>query len=163
MIPLQSDILNKKIRKLISKFDLDVRLINPGNRKLKDCFQLRKHRPTVKHKNCEVCECLPDKYDCNVSNVVYEFVCRKCGDNYIGKTCRSFRDRYLEHRRSIRNKDGKSALSLHVGVCDCECISDFDVGILDSGRRSLDIALLEARWIRQKRPVLNRCHELSEW
>ena len=161
MIPFVSGSLNRKIGKLISKFDLDVQLNNAGNRKLKDCFQLRKH--TVKHKNCEVCKCLPDKYDCNVSDVVYEFVCRKCGDNYIGKTCRSFRDRYLEHRRSIRNKDSKSALSLHVGVCDCECIADFEVGILDCVHRSLDIALLDARWIRQKRPVLNRCHELSEW
>ena len=95
--------------------------------------------------------------------MVYEFVCQKCGDNYIGKTCRSFRERYLEHRRSIRNKDSKSALSVHVGVCECDSIVDFDVKILECVKRSLDIALLEARWIRRRRPVLNRCHELSEW
>ena len=52
---------------------------------------IKKH--IVMYKDCEVCECLPDQYDCNISNVVYEFVCRKCGESYIGKTCRSFRDR----------------------------------------------------------------------
>ena len=55
-------------------------------------------------------------------------------------------------------------LSVHVVECDCESVAaDFDVKILECGKRSLDIALLEARWIRNKSPVLNRCHELSEW
>ena len=110
-----------------------------------------------------MCKCLPDKYNCYVSNVVYEFVCQKCCGNYIGKTCRSFRDRYLEHSRSIKNKDNKSALGAHVAVCDCVSIADFDVTILECLKSPLDVALLEARWIRRKGPMLNRCHELSEW
>ena len=70
--------------------------------------------------------------------MVYEFVCRKHGDSYIGKTCRSFRGRYLEHRSSIRNKDSKSALS--VDVCACECITDFDVTVLNKKRDHLNSA-----------------------
>ena len=88
---------------------------------------------------------------------------KKCGGNYIGKTCRSFRTRYLEHKRSIKHKDDKSALSVHVRECECDSIDDFDVNILECVKRPLDIALLEARWIRRKRPLLNRCHELTVW
>ena len=78
------------------------------------------------------------------------FVCRKCDGSYAGKTCRSFRTHYLEHKRSIRNRDDKSALSVHVRECDCEGMTDVDVNILESGKRSLDIALLEARLIRNR-------------
>lgn len=160
-IPFVSDSLNRKIKNTITKYKLDIKLVNNSSRKLKDNFQLKKR--TVKHNKCEACECLPEKYDCNISNVVYEFICRKCGDNYIGKTSRTFRDRYLEHKRSIRNKDNKSALSVHVSACECESVADFDVRILECVKSALDIALLEARLIRRRRPVLNRCHELSEW
>lgn len=68
---------------------------------------------------------MPIDYNCSVSNVVYEFVCRKCGGSCIGKTCRRFRARYLEHKRSIRHRDEKSALSVHVRECDYEGMSDF--------------------------------------
>ncbi len=47
--------------------------------------------------------------------------------------------------------------------CECDSIDDFDVNILECVKRPLDIALLEARWIRRKRPLLNRCHELTVW
>ena len=94
---------------------------------------------------------------------MYEFSCLKCGDSYIGKTSRSFKSRYLEHRRSIRNKDRKSALSDHERVCECDDITDFDVKILKKARNAVDVALLEARCIRCRCPQLNRCHELGEW
>ena len=42
MIPFVSDSLNRKIRNLISKFNLDIQLINRGNRKLKDSFLPKK-------------------------------------------------------------------------------------------------------------------------
>ena len=92
---------------------------------------------------------------------MYEFVCKKCDGNYIGKTCRSFRTRYLEHDYSIRKGDDKSALSVH--VCECSSMADFDVNFLECGRSPLEIALLEARWIRIRRPSLNRCEELAAW
>lgn len=38
--------------------------------------------------------------------------------------CRSFKERYLEHRCSIRNLDNKSA---HVGFCECDITkAEFD-------------------------------------
>ena len=160
-LPFVSNSLNRKINFLIRKYDLNVRVINNSSKKLKDVFSLSKSKK--RHENCEVCDAMPNEYDCSMSNVVYEFVCRKCDGSYIGKTCRSFRARYLEHKRSIRNRDDKSALSVHVRECECEGMTDFDVNILESGKRALDIALLEARLIRSRRPVLNRCDELSEW
>ena len=47
MMPFVSDSLNRKIRNLISKSNLDIRLINFGNKKLKYCFLMKKQ--TVKH------------------------------------------------------------------------------------------------------------------
>ena len=38
MIPCVSDSLNRKIRNLIGKFNFDIKLINCGSKKLKDCF-----------------------------------------------------------------------------------------------------------------------------
>ena len=160
MIPFVSDSLNRKINSLINKYSLNVKVVNSSSKKLKDMFNPIKTR---KHSNCDVCNILPNKYNCSVSNVVYEFACLKCGDKYIGKTCRSFKSQYLEHSRSIRNKDRKSALSDHVRVCECDDIADFDVKILEKARSAVDVALLEARCIRRRSPQLNRCHELCEW
>ncbi|MEL7309325.1 MAG: hypothetical protein AAGK05_16680 [Pseudomonadota bacterium] len=160
-LPYVSDSLNRKINSLVHKYDLAINVLNSSNKKLKDVFYKKKNRK--KHGNCYACEVLPSDFDCSVSNVVYEFVCKKCAANYIGKTCRSFRARYLEHKRSIRYRDDKSALSVHVRECECDGIGDFDVKILECVKRPLDIALLEARWIRRSRPLLNRCDELSEW
>jgi len=160
-MPFVSDSLNRKINSLVRKYDLNVNVVNSSSKKLKDVLNAKKNRN--KHEKCDVCDSLPNEFNCGVSNVVYEFVCKKCDSNYIGKTCRSFRARYLEHKRSIRNSDDKSALSVHVRECECNDIGDFDVNILDCVKSSLDIALLEARWIRRKRPMLNRCDELSQW
>ena len=113
-----------------------------------------------KHENCEICKILPDEYSCSVYNIVYEFKCRTCNANYIGKTSRSFKVRCLEHKRSITNEDNKSAFCVHLHDCAAVGMSDFDVIILQRARSSIDVALLEAREIQERHPTLNRRHEL---
>ena len=68
--------------------------------------------------------------------------------------------RYLEHKRSITNKDDRSAFSVHLRDCNAVGVNDFDVNILQCARSSIDVALLEAREIQERHPTLNRRHEL---
>ena len=70
-LPFVSNSLNRKINCLIRKYDLNIRVINNSSKKLKDGFSLSKSKK--RHENCEVCNKMPIKYDCSMSNVVYEF------------------------------------------------------------------------------------------
>ena len=39
--------------------------------------------------------------------------CIQCNKKYIGETCRFLHNRLLEHARSVKNKDNKTALAEH--------------------------------------------------
>ena len=49
----------------------------------------------------------------NKSNVVYEFMCQKCSNSYIGKTERTLLQRAKEHAY----KDNDSAINKHLQSC----------------------------------------------
>ena len=44
-------------------------------------------------------------------NVIYEINCIQCNKKYIGQTCRFLHNRLLEHARSVKNKENKTALA----------------------------------------------------
>ena len=46
-------------------------------------------------------------------NVICEINCIQCNKKYIGQTCRFLHNRLLEHARSVKNKDDKTALAEH--------------------------------------------------
>ena len=46
-------------------------------------------------------------------NIIYEINCIQCNKKYIGQTCRFLHNRLLEHARSIKNKENKTALAEH--------------------------------------------------
>ena len=46
--------------------------------------------------------------DCNTKNVVYCIQCRKCDQIYIGQTSRSIKDRFSEHKTSVRTNQKNS-------------------------------------------------------
>ena len=46
-------------------------------------------------------------------NIIYEINCIQCKKKYIGQTCRFLHNRLLEHARSIKNKENKTALAEH--------------------------------------------------
>ena len=40
--------------------------------------------------------------DCNTENVIYCLQCGKCNQIYIGQTSRALKDRFSEHKTSVR-------------------------------------------------------------
>ena len=90
--------------------------------------------------NCEICESLPDQYDCTDRFLVYQFTCKVCNEFYIGQTNRPFKQRFLEHKKAILKRQKTSALAehLHNGLPNSSII-DFKLDILARCRDALDI------------------------
>ena len=156
-IPFVNDCLIRKVNNLIKKYKINANLVSVGNKRLRHA--LKPKTRTYKHDNCNICDQLSDKYNCEKSGVVYQFKCNFCSSTYIGKTCRPFYLRYKEHKYSINKKNSLSALSDHVQVCNSKSIEDFSVDFLDFSSDPVEVSLLESRFIEVMKPVLNRRHE----
>lgn len=155
------DTYTKKINKLFRKYDFPVRPTFEPSKKLSQC--LRPPTKRIKHDNCEICTKLPDNHNCNDRFLVYKFVCNICYEFYIGHTSRPFKKRFIEHRRSLEQKNFTSALSEHVlknHADQVASIFSFDLQILRHCRNPIDSRLAEARLINLHRPKLNRKHEM---
>ena len=155
-----SDSCTRKINKIIKKYDLKIRLVNKPAKFLKHCFS---RKPFCrKHENCEVCYNLPKEYCCDDKFLVYKFTCKHCQRFYIGETCRPFKMRYQEHKRSLKSKNKISALAEHA-LQDHESldvsINDFTLNIVKRCASPLETRLSEANAIEGFRPQLNRKHE----
>ena len=158
-LPYISDSLIRKIKANIRKNNLNVRLVCSGNKKLRNALQ--NSNKVKKHDNCELCDRLPAKYNCDKTCVVYQFTCKSCFSKYIGKTSRPFHVRFKEHKSSIANKNNISALSDHVKICDnCHGIDDFSIDFLRCVRDPVEASLAESRFIDLLKPKMNRRHEM---
>ncbi len=85
---------------------------------------------------------------------------------YIGETCRPFRTRLDEHRRSVNNRDGKSALSDHLKndhKNDFLTFDDFLFEIVSKFSTPVETRIGEARLISDLGPHLNRRSEMAVW
>lgn len=154
-----TDSCNRKINRLIKKFDLPVTLISKPDSTMSQYFYRKRSQ---KHVDCGLCESLDDKFPCDVRFVVYKFTCSHCCKFYIGQTNRPFKVRYEEHARSLKLKNKNSALSEHA-VKDHDSsltISDFIVKIIGKHKSPVENRLAEARFIKDQKPALNRKHEL---
>ena len=60
---------------------------------------------------------IKDSFLCTSSNVVYSIVCTKCSMIYIGETKRRLADRFREHLRAARIRDGTSEVGVHFSTC----------------------------------------------
>ena len=53
--------------------------------------------------NCEYHVSSPSEcMDCSTKNVIYLISCRKCGVQYVGKTCQTLRSRFNNHRARLK-------------------------------------------------------------
>jgi hypothetical protein len=52
-----------------------------------------------------------DKYE---NRGIYKLTCKDCSQYYIGQTVRTFKIRYKEHIRDIRNNKDKTGYSQHI-------------------------------------------------
>ena len=117
--------------------------------------------------NCEVCNALPDKYNCKIKNVVYKFTCTICTDReeaYIGRTSRTLSERYKEHADALHKASTNSALSEHWIKCHNNLPPNmiyFSLNIIKILQRPILSAIVEAQAIEQQQPSLNRKHEVT--
>ena len=106
------------------------------------------------------------KLSCNSSFVIYLLSCKKCRDQYVGKTSRMMYIRHYEHK-----KKGTS-LRKHFDICNFE---NFELQIIDCYETSPSILRLaehrgspecpcevcerlaswEKQWIRELKPAIN--------
>ena len=154
-----SDSLSRKIKKIIDKYNFDIRLVNKPAKKIAHSMNQCRNRK-VKHMNCDVCNQLPNNYMCSDRFLVYKFTCVVCNEFYIGQTSRSFTFRYKEHMSSLNKKDKKSALSQHSLEAHNNLENvHFTLDILERCSSPLETRLREAKTIDLFRPSLNRKHE----
>ena len=74
---------------------------------------------------------LSKHYDCNTKNIVYIIECRKCGDQYIGQTKNSLKDRFLDHLGYARRGEIEKATGGHFNLPG-HSLSDMSISVLES-------------------------------
>ncbi len=156
-LPFVNDSLIRRVNNLIKKYNMNVSLVNVGNKQLRHSFKPK--FTNSKHVNCTVCAHLPNNFNCEKTGVVYQFKCKICLALYIGKTSRPFHFRYKEHKNSINKKNSVSALSDHAKICHCTSIEDFKIDFLRCTSDPVEATLIESRFIDLLKPSMNRRHE----
>ena len=152
----------RNVRKTLRQYDFQIQTAFVPSKNLTQCF--KNEKKSFKHENCEICNKMPDKFNCQDRFLVYKFTCNLCKGFYIGQTCRPFKLRFNEHKRSIEQNNLSSALADHAQKIHSTKpmnISDFDLEILSRCYTPLQTRLTEARLISSHRPDLNRKHELA--
>ena len=86
------------------------------------------------------------------SGVIYQICCPRCNSCYVGETTRHFIARFKEHLRA------SSPVGAHITRCDVELSLD-DVTFLASSSREDVLLILEALFIKDLKPNLNRKDE----
>ena len=74
-------------------------------------------------------------FNCNTPNVIYMLECSKCGEQYIGETLAELRQRFLQHRGYVRNKDCKKVTGQHFNLPGHK-ISDMKICVLEKLRNN---------------------------
>ena len=155
-----NDKTNRIIRKLINKYKIPVNFISTPNKSLSNTLKYKQNMK--KHKNCAVCDILPDKVKCTNRFLVYKFTCRYCKEFYIGQTSRPFKFRFNEHKRAVNNGCDSSAIAEHCLKCISKQLTDdFDLDIIGMCKDAVDTRLTEARFIKRLIPKINRKKELT--
>ena len=164
ILPFINDKCDKKIKALMKKHDLGGRLISKPNMTLDKFLKNKKFK--LNTCNCQLCEKLGDKNICTDRYVVYKYSCKICGDEYIGKTARTIKQRHNEHRNDLNKHNQNNALVQHVLTRhtppDCN-IDNFDIAILSKKFNSRDTTIEESRQINIQMPRINRKQELSNY
>ena len=156
-----NDSTNRQIHSLLKKYKIPANLVSVPNKSLYNCLKVIDQK-NEKHDNCEPCEMLPKRLNCNDRFLIYKFTCKSCDQSYIGQTSRSFKHRFSEHKRAILKQQNTSALAEHNhNGPKNSSIQDFNLEILDRCNDPLDTRLTEARFIKRLRPKINRKEEMT--
>ena len=153
-IPYISDTLNNKLRKIFKNAGLKVRISHKSST-VRNALNPASVPTTCKLSNCPIDK--PSK--CFQRCVVYEITCGKCRSTYIGSTIRYLHERTKEH---VNNS--KSSVSHHLGICTSNR-NNIEVRIITKDRDPVNLRLLEALYIKARKPSINsreECKELND-
>jgi len=159
MIPFINDTCNRRIKNVMKKYNISGNLISKPNVSLEKF--LRKRPKMTKDCGCEICKDIGPKYSCADRYVVYQYTCKTCNENYIGKTSRPFKIRHQEHKSSIKNNTYNSALSQHRSKHPIKGIQDFIIQFLSKKSNTRDVTIEESKCIRVNKPEINRKNEIN--
>lgn len=162
VIPFISDVCNKKIMKLMKKCEINGNLVTKPNVTLEK-FTRKKNLSPVDKCVCYICKEIGPKYTCGDRHLVYQYTCKICGEKYIGKSSRPFKIRHQEHKSSVKNKTVSSALAQHDRKHQISDIEDYSIQILSKKMNSRDITIEESKYIRERKPEINRKFELNHY
>ena len=84
---------------------------------------------------------------CHKSNVMYQWTCRICGENYVGETSRNFYTRSKEHLKKADEDKMDSFIAEHKIKCPQ---SSFKVQVLKSFKEPLSRQIYEWVYIRRQ-------------
>ena len=118
---------------------------------------LQKPNPTSSGK-CGKDNCILDKQRssdtmCHKSNVLYEWVCRKCQNKYVGETSRNFYTRSLEHLDKASKNKEDSFINNHQKEKHNNDQPDFCVKVLKSFKDPLSRQVYEGVHIRNSSAI----------
>ena len=148
-----SDQFNHRIRKLFKRENLPVRLAHKST----TLRQVLKANPTTRECNKKDCLIRENGTDlCFTKNIVYEIKCKKCEQSYIGSTIRLLHDRIKEHFTS-----DTSSVYKHLQQCQTSP-NTLSVKVIGRNSDPVNLRLLEAALIRNRKPKINSRDERSE-
>ena len=181
-VPYVNEALTRKIKKAASRSGIPIRVVTTSGRTVKDEVKAALSRRLAPPPPCS-CELHQADIPCQQRNVVYKATCRRCGEDYIGGTGRPLSARVVEHERSQRLGNTKSALGRHLTKEHPEAVTkrrrkrgrpgekeieeretdykiffeNFDFRVVGRGRDVLETFLRENMKIQRENPALNNC------
>ena len=67
-----------------------------------------------------------EKFCCESKGVIYCIECKRCGQIYVGETCRKLKDRFKEHRLDVINRRTEKEVGSHFNS-DGHSVQDMSV------------------------------------
>ncbi len=91
---------------------------------------------------------------CSDKNVVYLISCNRCGFQYVGETKQTLRERFSQHKNSVKKRSLRTLLVKHFSDKE-HCVGDMTVKVLkkmdanvDKDRVKAELTAAEDFWIR---------------
>ncbi|VDL62846.1 unnamed protein product, partial [Nippostrongylus brasiliensis] len=154
----------REIRNCVRKAGLDnmIRVVEvpPSNLKAR-LVKDRLYDSVCRRRQCIVC---PNgkEGDCMVAGVVYLIKCTVCNGEYIGETGRPLGERVKEHLGTLRRCDISEPLGEHRLRCHDGATKEVAVAILSRESEISARKTVEALWIAERNPTINRKEERVE-
>ena len=155
----------KTVENIATKHGLDVKAVEGRAAHIADIAKPKDSQNKVEctNSNCLICDKLTEKFNCNMTSIIYQFTCTLCGAYYIGKTDTTLSVRFYQHRMALNRNDVKSPLVRHFREHHTSAKNDMSLWKLEvlsnKPHEPLDTALTEARYIVKHKPTINRKKE----